>query len=380
EDSPSFSWRGMHLDVSRHFFSVNEIKKFLDQMAQYKMNVFHWHLTDGPGWRIEIKKYPKLTSVGAWRKNKTHLPWNWQDTEINPDGKQPNDYGGFYTQKQIIEIVQYAASKNIMVVPEIEMPGHSYAALLAYPQFSCNPNQIKNQGLRGKDVFCLGNPNTISFLQNILEEIIPLFPAPFFHIGADEVPFDAWKNCHLCQQKMVSLNSNNFKSLQTNLVQNMAKFLKKYNKTLIGWDEIIDQNLPKNATVMVWREGNFAQKALDLGHNIIFCPTSHCYFDYYQAPIKNEPLAIGGMVTLQKVYSFTPPKNSAGKVLGGQANIWTEFISNIHHLEYMTWPRASALAERLWNQNASDFHNFKLRLAPHLKMWKKQNYNSRPLN
>ncbi|QQL45634.1 beta-N-acetylhexosaminidase [Sulfuriroseicoccus oceanibius] len=376
-DAPRFRWRGMHLDVSRHFYSVDEVKRFLDHMAAYKMNVFHWHLVDGPGWRIEIKRYPKLTEIGAWRKDKTSEPWNWQATEINPKGQQQGDYGGYYTQDQIREIVAYAKERFITVVPEIEMPGHSYAVLVAHPEFACPTNEILTEGLRGKDVFCVGNPGTTEFLQHILDEVLELFPSQYIHIGADEVPKSAWLECPKCTGLMKDQRLADGDALQSYFVKQMEAYLKSKGRTLIGWDEIIEGGLPEDAAVMVWRDANFAKSALEHGHPVVLCPNSHCYFDYYQTEDHNSvPPAIGGFTPTTKVYSFQPESvatNDAQRalILGVQGTVWTEYIQNMDHLEARIFPRMPALSEVAWSPaDQRDFESFTKRLNHHKARWK----------
>lgn len=378
-DQPSHAWRGMHLDVSRHFFTKQEIKRYLDHLASYKMNVFHWHLVDGPGWRLKIKKYPKLTEVGAWRKNKTASPWNWQATEIHPDGKQAGDYGGYYSRQDIREIVAYAKQRFITVVPEIEMPGHSYAALVAYPHLACPGNNIRVHGLRGKDVFCIGNPDTFQFLRDILQETLELFPSPYIHIGADEVPHAAWAQCPRCQAFKKQHQLTRDQDLQTALVRQMENYLHSQGRRMIGWDEILNDQLPERATVMVWRDAAFARQALANKQQLIMSPGSHCYFDQYQSQSRKlESPAIGGFLPTRKVYDFSPvPDHTSATqralILGGQGNVWTEYIQNMSQLETRIFPRMCALAETLWTPpGKKSWPSFEQRIDHHRQRWQQQ--------
>lgn len=359
KDYPSFSWRGLHLDVSRHFFSVEEVKQYLDLMSMYKLNVFHWHLTDDQGWRIEIKRYPKLTEIGAWRDStiKNHystFPRTWNTTH----------YGGFYTQEQIKEVVAYAAARQITVVPEIEMPGHARAALAAYPEFSCNGNNQSVPGAWGvfDDVFCTKD-STILFLQNILDEVMELFPSTYIHVGGDEVPKTRWKQCPKCQATIKTLALADEHELQSYFIGQMDQYLQAHNRKLIGWDEILEGGLTSGAAVMSWRgtEGGIA--AAKQGHFVVMSPGSHCYFDHYQGKSISEPLAIGGYTPLEKVYEFNPiPEGlkdfEARFILGGQANLWTEYIPTFDQLTYMTYPRAIALSQALWGGTKAPYKSF----------------------
>ena len=359
KDYPSFRWRGLHLDVSRHFFSVAEVKQYLDLMSMYKFNVFHWHLTDDQGWRIEIKRYPKLTSIGAWRDStiENHystFPRIWNTTP----------YGGFYTQEQIKEVVAYAEARQITVVPEIEMPGHARAALAAYPEYSCNGNKQAVPGVWGvfDDVFCTKD-STILFLQNILDEVMELFPSPYIHVGGDEVPKTRWKQCPRCQATIKTLTLADEHELQSYFIGQMDQYLQAHKRKLIGWDEILEGGLTNGAAVMSWRgtEGGIA--AAKQGHFVVMSPGSHCYFDHYQGKSVSEPLAIGGYTPLEKVYEFNPipeglKDQEAQYILGGQANLWTEYIPSFEQLTYMTYPRAIALSQALWGGTKAPYKAF----------------------
>lgn len=376
-DEPRFQWRGMHLDVSRHFFTIDEVKRFLDLMAYYKFNTFHWHLTDDQGWRIEIKKYPKLTSVGAWRDS----------TVINHYSTVPRTYskeryGGFYTQEEIREVVRYASKLHINVVPEIEMPGHARAALAAYPEYSCTGEQNGVEGLWGifEDIYC-SKPETIQFQKDILEEVLALFPSEYIHIGGDEAPKDRWKQCAKCQEVIQTNGLKDEHELQSYFIRQIDAFLTARGRKLIGWDEILEGGLSPNATVMSWRGFEGGVEAASQGHFVVMSPGSHCYFDHYQSKHPEEPLAIGGFTPLEKVYSFDPVATNmstqqATYVLGGQANVWTEYIPNFEKVEYMVFPRALALSQALWCKQKPEYAIFKETLiTQHLPFLKELNVN-----
>ena len=362
-DFSDFQWRGMHLDVSRHFFSVEEVKTYIDWLSFYKFSVFHWHLTDDQGWRIESKLFPKLTSVGAWRDST--VVGHYNDSPRRYDVKK---YGGFYTQDQIKDVVAYAKSRHVEVVPEIEMPGHARAALAAYPEFSCTEKALSVPGLWGvfDDIFC-SKPQTIHFLQAILDEIIPLFDSKYIHIGGDEAPKLRWESCSKCQQVMQQNQLEDAHQLQSYFIQQMDSFLTSKGKTLIGWDEILEGGLSPNAVVMSWRGNIGGIEAAKQAHNVIMAPNSHCYFDYYQSGLAQEPLAIGGFLPLSKVYAFSPiPTEIEAEyqsyILGGQANVWTEYIPTFDALQYMVFPRILAISERLWNAKSKSYNEFEKEL------------------
>jgi hexosaminidase len=376
-DYPRFKWRGMMLDVSRHFFAPELIKEFIDLLASNKMNTFHWHLVDGAGWRIEIKKYPKLTDLAAWRVDDWGKPWNWADVEFNADRSKAT-YGGYYTQEQIKEIVAYAAARQITVVPEIEMPGHSEAAMAAYPEFSCLPhkpsfNDAGNFYARdAQSNYCAGNDSAFVFLQNVLKEVMALFPSKYIHVGGDEVDKTSWKHCERCQQRMRKEGLKNEEELQSYFIRRMEKFLVANNRKLIGWDEILEGGLAPQATVMSWRGESGGIKAAQMKHDVVMSPGSPLYFDHYQGDPETEPQAIGGFNTLKRVYSYEPIPSelngdAAKYVLGAQANLWTEYIPTYEHVEYMILPRMLALSEVLWSSKESrNWKNFNQRLQPHL--------------
>ena len=379
-DYPRFQWRGMHLDVSRHFFGVDFIKKYIDLLAMYKMNVFHWHLTDDQGWRIEIKKYPKLTEIGAWRNGSMIGHYNEQKFDTIK-------YGGFYTQEEIKEVVAYAKQKHITIVPEIEMPGHALAALAAYPQYSCNggPFEVGKAWGVYEDVFCAGNDSTFIFLQNILDEVAELFPGEYIHIGGDECPKTRWEKCSKCQQRIreqiptvVGMTAEH--QLQSYFIQRIEKYLNAKGKKIIGWDEILEGGLAPNAAVMSWRgtEGGIA--AAKQKHFVVMTPGSHCYFDHYQGNPRFEPLAIGGNTTLEKVYSYEPIPSDLSEeeskyILGAQGNVWTEYMYHEKQVEYMVLPRMLALSEVLWSKKENkDVQYFIDKLDNHFQFLTKNGF------
>lgn len=387
EDQPRFQWRGFMLDVSRHFFSKEDVKRVLDEMALHKLNTFHWHLTDDQGWRIEIKKYPKLTGIGAWRNQSSlappgdeakgegnyHPAWDAPPASaFGPDGR----YGGFYTQDDVREIVAYASARHITIVPEIEMPGHSIAALAAYPQLSCDNGHFSTDVNAGVNdgVFCVCNDDVLTFLDNVLSEVFQLFPGKYVHVGGDEVSAAtkaaAWGPCPACQALMKANGFTNLDQLQGWFTGKIGQFVNDHGKILIGWSEIADAPLPKNAAIMDWIGG--AMQAATNGHDVVMTPTSDCYLDYYQSRDPGtEPPAIGGYLPLQKVYSFEPipadlPPQFDSRILGGQCNLWTEYIPSLAQAQYMMFPRLCALAEVDWSpKEARNWDNFKQRLQVH---------------
>lgn len=355
KDAPAFKWRGMMLDVSRHFFTIDEVKDLIDLMSFLKLNTFHWHLVDDQGWRIEIKKYPKLTEVGAWRVDQEKKHWNERETPIEG---QKASFGGFYTQEQIKEVVAYARSKYITVVPEIEIPAHVMSAVAAYPFLSCNENQIMvpSGGVWPiTEIYCAGKETTYTFLENVLEEVISLFPSKYIHIGGDEATKTNWKHCKHCQSKIKEKGLNNVEELQSLMIKHFSEYLKSKNRIMIGWDEIMEGGLADDAVVMSWRGQKGGLESAEQKHNVIMSPNTYVYFDYYQASKESEPLAIGGYLPLSKVYEFNPiPENLHEEyhqyVLGGQANAWTEYMPNYNHLQYMVFPRLLALSESVWTK------------------------------
>lgn len=353
QDEPKFAYRGMHLDVGRHFFSVDFIKQYLDYMAMLKMNYFHWHLTEDQGWRLEIKKYPLLQTVAAYRDQT--LVGHYNEVPQRFDGQR---YGGYYTQEEAREIVAYAAARHITVVPEIEMPGHSQAAITAYPELGCTGESPGVAQLWGvfEHIYC-PKEETFAFLEDVLDEVMEIFPSRLIHIGGDEAPKKNWKACPACQARMVQEGLQNEDELQSYFIKRMESYLNSHGRQIIGWDEIIEGGLAPNATVMSWRGTAGAITAAKQGNPVIMTPNSHCYFDYYQSQNENEPLAIGGYIPLEKVYHFDPiptELNMAERalILGAQANLWTEYISQEDQVEYMIFPRITALSEVLWTYPA----------------------------
>jgi hexosaminidase len=355
EDQPRFKWRGLMLDVARHFFTKDEVKQLLNAMVLYKMNTFHWHLTDDQGWRIEIKKYPRLTEIGAWRKGVGFGLDPKSTAAYGPDGR----YGGFYTQDDIREVVAYAAQRHITIVPEIEMPGHASAALAAYPQLSCTGGPFTTDLPGGifNGVYCAGNDESFTFLQDVLSEVFELFPGKYIHIGGDEVLTNNWHNCVKCQARMKQEGFKNDIELEGYFIRRMEKFINSRHRTLIGWSEIREGGLAENATVMDWVGG--AVEAATAGHDVVMSPLADCYFDHYQSQDHStEPHAIGGYLPLQQVYAFEPiptnlPPQFQSHILGAQANVWTEYMPSFKQVEYMIFPRLCALGEVVWSPKAS---------------------------
>ncbi|NCO63043.1 MAG: family 20 glycosylhydrolase [Flavobacteriales bacterium] len=362
QDEPQFEYRGMHLDVGRHMFSVAFIKKYIDALAMLKMNTFHWHLTEDQGWRIEIKKYPKLQEIAAFR-NET-LMGHYSTEPQQFDGKL---YGGYYTQEDIKAVVAYAQKRHVTVIPEIELPGHSQAAIAAYPELGCTGEPIEVATKWGvfEDIYC-PKEETFKFLEDVLDEVLALFPSEYIHIGGDEAPKTRWKNCEHCQTLIKTKGLKDEHELQSYFISRIETYLNSKGRQIIGWDEILEGGLAPNATVMSWRGTQGAIEAAKQHHKVVMTPTSHCYFDYYQSENENEPLAIGGFLPLEKVYYFNPipeelTKDEASYILGAQGNIWTEYIPNEKHLEYMAFPRMLAMSEVVWstpeNKNYEDFIN-----------------------
>ncbi len=378
-DSPQYSWRGMHLDVSRHFFPKEFIFKMLDGMAMHKLNTFHWHLTDDQGWRIEIKKFPELTSVGAWRDETlighgSETPWVYDGTR----------YGGYYTQDDVREVVEYARRLHINVLPEIEMPGHAVAALQAYPELSCSGEQVPpfNRWGVSEDVFCAGREETFELLAGVLEEVAELFPYEYIHIGGDECPKVRWETCPLCQKRIADNNLKDEHELQSYFVKRMEAFLVTKGKKIIGWDEILEGGIAGNAAVMSWRGHEGGIQAANLGHDVVMTPHSFVYLDYYQSKY-NEPLAIGGLLDMKKVYSIDimPSEITEDKrhhIIGAQSNVWTEYMADERHVEYMVFPRLAALAEALWTPREKlDYDGFTQRMAAHYARYDAMDINYR---
>ena len=370
-DSPRFAYRGMHLDACRHFWSIEETKRYLDVMAAFKLNRFHWHLTEDQGWRAEIKAYPKLTEVGAWR-NGTMIKKEWGSN----DGVR---YGGFYTQEEMKEVVEYAAERGITVIPEVDLPGHMVAALAAYPQLGCTggPYEVWTRWGVAKDILCAGNDDVFTFLENVFKELVDIFPSEYIHIGGDECfggdaepgrP-DPWDVCPKCAARMKQLGIKKGPQakhyLQNYVTARVQAMLEKMGRKVIGWDEILQGNLAPGATVMSWRGVNGGIEAAAKGFDAIMTPTDYMYFDYYQSRDRdNEPLGIGGYLPLEQVYSYEPldgiAPGSESHIIGVQANLWTEYIATPEHLEYMLLPRLCALSEVQWcAPEAKDYGRFR---------------------
>ena len=382
KDEPRFSYRGMHLDVGRHFFPKEFMKKYIDLLALHNMNTFHWHLTDDQGWRIEIKKYPKLTEIGSQR-SRTVIGRNTQEYDNTP-------YGGFFTQEEAKEIVKYAQERYITVIPEVDLPGHMLAALAAYPEMGCTggPYEVCPRWGIFEDVLCIGNDQTMQFLEDVMNEIIEIFPSKYVHIGGDEAPRTRWEKCQKCQARIkteglkADENHTAEDRLQSYCMTRIEEFLNSKGRQIIGWDEILEGDVAPNATVMSWRGMEGGIKAAQLGHDVIMTPTSFCYFDYYQtADTKDEPLGIGGYVPIEKVYSLKPvpavlTEEQSKHILGAQANLWTEYIHSSEHVEYMVLPRMAALAEVQWTQpEKKDFKDFTKRLARLMKFYQRDGFN-----
>ncbi len=355
EDAPRYQWRGAHLDVARHFFPVEALKRFIDLLALHKMNIFHWHLTEDQGWRIEIDAFPRLTQVAAFRKS------------------EGGSYGGFYTKDEVREVVAYASERFVTVVPEIEMPGHAVAALAAYPELSCSggPFEVETNWGVFDDVYCVGNDDTLAFLEQVFLEVIDLFPGEYFHIGGDECLKIRWKTCPKCQARIQAEGLKDEDHLQAWIVSRMSRFLKERGKRLVGWDEILEGGLAEGATVMSWRGTEGGVAAARLGHDVVMTPITHCYLDYRQSADEEEPGAwFAPALDLPTVYSYQPtpeelsPEQTA-HILGVQGNIWTEKIPTFKHLEYMVFPRLCALAEVAWSPKERDFSDFETRLSEH---------------
>ena len=363
KDSPRFSYRGLHLDVSRHFRTKEFLKKQLDAMARYKLNRFHWHLTDGAGWRLEIKRYPELTEQAAYRPYPNWKAW-WKGGRKYCTKDAPGADGGYYTQEDAREIVEYARQRHITVIPEIEMPGHSEEVLAVFPHLSCSGKPYVNSEV------CIGNEDTFTFLQNVLLEVMEIFPSEYIHIGGDEANMDSWRKCPLCQKRMKQEGLADVKELQSYLIHRMEKFLNEHGRQLLGWDEILEGGLAPRATVMSWRGEEGGIKAAKAGHDVIMTPGGFCYLDSYQDATTTQPEAIGGYLTLEKVYSYDPipevlTKEGADYIQGVQANVWAEYITTAEHMEYMVYPRLLALAEVAWTQpdkkNWEHFHRCALK-------------------
>jgi len=366
----------MHLDVCRHFFTVEEVKTYLDIMALHKLNRFHWHLTEDQGWRIEIKQFPRLTEIGSQRKE-TVIGKNTGEYDGTP-------HGGYYTQEGIREVVDYARDRHITVVPEIEMPGHSLAALAAYPELGCTggPYEVATTWGVFEDVYCAGNQKTMAFLKQVLDEVITLFPSKYIHIGGDECPKTRWENCSRCQKRMRLEGLADEHELQSWFIQEIEHYLNEKGRQIIGWDEIMEGGLAENAAVMSWRGESGGIKAAKSKHYVVMSPNGTCYFDHYQHPdTENEPFAIGGLTTLEDVYNYEPipaglTEEEREYIMGAQANLWTEYIPDEDHLQYMMLPRAAALSEVVWSEKEDkDYAEFLTRLDMLSNIYKASDWN-----
>lgn len=381
-DHPRFPYRGLHLDVSRHFFDKEEVKKLMNVMSYYKLNTLHLHLTDAGGWRLQIDKYPKLTQEGAFRTQSDWREWwdNGKDRQYLKEGTE-GAYGGYYTKDDIRDMLAYAAEKHITIIPEIEFPAHSDEVFVAYPELCCAGKSHTSGD------FCIGNPKTFEFMENVLTEVIELFPSEYIHIGGDEAGKNTWKTCPKCQALMKKEKLANVDELQSYMIWKAEEFLNSKGRRLIGWDEILEGGLAPEATVMSWRGEAAGFKSARMGHDVIMTPGSYMYFDFYQADPRYQPVAIGGYTPIRKVYNYNPiPQDSltaeeAKHFLGVQANTWTEYIPTPEHLEYMMFPRALAVAEIGWTpQEKRDWQDFKPRVNAHIPVLQRMGLNPFPLS
>ena len=365
KDSPRFKYRGMHLDVGRHMYPVAFIKKYIDGLAMLKFNNFHWHLTEDQGWRIEIEKYPELNNIGSYRDSTlighyTDKPWQFDKTR----------YGGYYTKKEIKEVVRYAQERGINVIPEIEMPGHSQAAVSSYPEFGCTGEQVGVAPLWGvfKEIYCSKN-ETFDFLEEIIDEVVELFPGKYIHIGGDEAPKTNWKACGNCQNVINREELKDEHELQSYFITRMEKYINSKGKQIIGWDEILEGGLAPNATVMSWRGVSGGIEAAKMNHEVIMTPNATCYLDHYQAKdTANEPLAIGGYTPIEEIYNYEPIPNELDEslhkyIIGAQGNVWTEYMKTSDHVEYMVFPRIFALSEVVWAENRPSYNDFEKKVV-----------------
>ncbi len=388
EDKPHFSYRGGMLDVCRHFFSVDEVKKFIDILAMHKMNRFHWHLTEDQGWRIEIKKYPNLTKVGSMRKETLIGRYGKKYAPYKFDGKP---YGGFFTQDEIREVVRYATERYIEIIPEIDMPGHMVAALASYPELGCTkgPYEVRTTWGISRDVLCAGREATFEFVEGVLAEILELFPSKYIHVGGDECPKDRWKVCPDCQKRIQEEGLKDEYELQSYFIHRVEKFLAKHGRHLIGWEEILEGGISKTATIMAWRGPQRGIEAAKLGNDVIMSPRHYCYLDYANTTNReknNEPLCGGGNgklpLTLRKAYSFNPydqlNEYERQFIKGVQGNMWTEYVPTFNHVQHMVLPRLAAIAEVGWTFGEKNYDDFARRMHLLRKLYDKCGYNYAP--
>lgn len=374
KDAPRFRHRGMMLDCSRHFFPIDFVKRYIDLIAMHNMNIFHWHLSDDQGWRIEIKKYPNLTTIGSWRPE-TVVGHNTHVYDGQP-------HGGFYTQEQVREVIQYAADRHITIIPEIDMPGHMLAAVTSYPSLGCTggPYTLSRRWGVFEDVLCLGNERVYEFCEDVLSEIIDLFPSRLIHIGGDEAPNKKWTECPKCQKVMKDHNLTP-KTIQGYFTNRIEKFVNARGRSIIGWDEILDGDINQSATIQSWRGADTGVKAAKAGHDVIMSPVSHCYFDYQQVKDAgaNEVTLCGGFLPVERVYSLNPvdqlTDEEAKHILGVQANLWTEYVVFPQQADYQVLPRMAALCEVQWRTGTRDFEDFKTRLPRLADLYDRYNYN-----
>ncbi len=373
-DQPRFAYRGLHIDVSRHFFSIDFLKKQIDAMAHYKLNMFHWHLTDAAGWRLQVDRYPELTGTAAWRPQASWKEWWASDRAYVTEGT-PGAYGGYYTKEEVAELIRYAAERHVTIIPEIEMPGHSEEVLAVYPNLSCSGKPYT------AGEFCIGNEETFEFLENVLDEVIELFPSKYIHVGGDEASKEHWKRCPKCQARIKGEGLKDEAGLQSYLIRRIEQYLYSKGRELIGWDEILEGGLDNSAVVMAWRGEGIGIEAARQGYRVIMTPGEYAYFDKYQGMPDKQPEAIGGFLPIEMVYSYNPVPDSfspeeAARVWGVQANLWAEYIETEAHMEYMIWPRLLAMAEVAWTApERKSWENFRQRVNREIPILQERGYN-----
>ena len=367
-DRPRFEWRGVHLDVSRHFFPTKFLKRYIDVMANYKMNRFHLHLTDDHGWRLPSDKYPRLNTVGSWRVDRDNYPWG--QAPPAEEGERAT-YGGYYTREELTDLVNYASARGVEIIPEIDLPGHASALLAAYPQYSCDGGHYDvaiGPYWPPKATLCIGNDSTLQMIEGLLDELIDIFPSKYIHVGGDEVLADSWANCPKCQRRMHNEHLKEPNELEGWLMRHIETYLNEHDRTMIGWDEIADHPIGHNTIIMAWRDLQTGMVAARNGNPVIMCPKDNCYLDYYQASPRHQPPAIGGLITLATAYQFDPVpvgtnSHVAANIIGGQCNLWTEYINTPQHAEYMLLPRMLAISESLWSPRESkDWGRFRRKI------------------